>query len=163
MHAARQRARVHLHFCTQWFRGQMAAGRYLLYEHPQTAASWAEPCVANIARDDRVFRTEIDQCAYGLTSEDSEGVAPARKPTSMLTNSVGLKNALCKKCQGCSRHVQLVEGRARAAQVYPRGLCRAVMQGISSYEQGRNEIMGQQNQVQAHLSRLRRAVPENDL
>ena len=31
---------------------------------------------------------------------------------------------------------------------------RAVMQGIQGYEQGRNDIMGQHNQVQAHLSRL---------
>ena len=40
---------------------------------------------------------------------------------------------------------------------------RAVMQGIQGYETGRNEIMGQHNQVQAHLSRLRRAAPELDL
>ena len=40
---------------------------------------------------------------------------------------------------------------------------RAVMQGISGYGQGRNEIMGQHNQVQAHLSRLRWAAPELDL
>ena len=40
---------------------------------------------------------------------------------------------------------------------------RAVMGGIGRYEQGRNEIMGQHNQVQAHLSRLRRAAPELDL
>jgi hypothetical protein len=40
---------------------------------------------------------------------------------------------------------------------------RAVMQGIQGYEQGRNEIMGQHNQVQAHLSRLRRAAPELDI
>ena len=40
---------------------------------------------------------------------------------------------------------------------------RAVTQGIQGYEQGRNEIMGQHNQVQAHLSRLRRAAPELDI
>ena len=40
---------------------------------------------------------------------------------------------------------------------------RAVMGGIWRYEQGRNEIMGHHNQVQAHLSRLRRAAPELDL
>ena len=40
---------------------------------------------------------------------------------------------------------------------------RAVMQGIQGYEQGRNEVMGHHNQVQAHLSRLRRAAPELDL
>ena len=76
------------------------------------------------------MRAEIDQCAYGLMSKDKEGVGPAKKPTSFLTNSVGLVNALSKKCGGCSRHVQLVEGRARAAQEYPRELCRAVTRGI---------------------------------
>ena len=40
---------------------------------------------------------------------------------------------------------------------------RAVMQGIKGYESGRNEFMGQHNQVQAHLSRLRRAAPELDI
>ena len=40
---------------------------------------------------------------------------------------------------------------------------RAVMQGIQGYEQGRNEVMGHHNQVQAHLSCLRRAAPELDL
>ena len=43
------------------------------------------------------------------------------------------------------------------------GMNRAVMQGISGYEAGRNEVMGQHNQVQAHLSRLRPAAPELDL
>ena len=40
---------------------------------------------------------------------------------------------------------------------------RAVMQGIQGYEKGRNEVMGHNNQVQAHLSRLRRVAPELDL
>ncbi len=40
---------------------------------------------------------------------------------------------------------------------------RAVMQGIQGYEQGRNEIMGHHNKVQAQLSHLRRAAPELDL
>ena len=40
---------------------------------------------------------------------------------------------------------------------------RAVMQGIQGYEQGRNEILGHHNKVQAQLSHLRRAAPELDL
>jgi len=43
------------------------------------------------------------------------------------------------------------------------GFNRAVMQGISGYEQGRNEIMGYHNKVQAQLSHLRRAAPELDI
>ena len=40
---------------------------------------------------------------------------------------------------------------------------KAVMSGIGRYEQGRNEVMGGYNNVQATLSRLRRAAPELDL
>ena len=43
------------------------------------------------------------------------------------------------------------------------GFNRAVMQGISGYEQGRHQIIGHHNQVQATLSRLRRAAPELEL
>ena len=43
------------------------------------------------------------------------------------------------------------------------GFNRAVMQGISGYEQGRQQIMGHHNQVQATLSRLKRAAPELEL
>ena len=61
---------------------------------------------------------------------DSQGEAPAKKPTSFLTNSAGLRDALGKRCPGCCRHVALVAGRASAAQIYPRELCRAVTRGI---------------------------------
>ena len=37
---------------------------------------------------------------------------------------------------------------------------RAAIQGFGRYEQGREEVVGQHNKVQAHLSRLRRNVPE---
>ena len=43
------------------------------------------------------------------------------------------------------------------------GFNRAVMQGIGGYEQGRNQIMGHHNQVQATLSRLKRVAPELEL
>ena len=39
----------------------------------------------------------------------------------------------------------------------------AIMSGIGQYEQGRNEIMGHHNKVQATLSHLRKAAPELDL
>ena len=40
---------------------------------------------------------------------------------------------------------------------------KAVMSGISRYDQGRSDIMGHHNQIQSHLSHLRRAAPEIDL
>ena len=40
---------------------------------------------------------------------------------------------------------------------------RAVMGGIGRYEQGRDQVIGHHNKVQAQLSHLRRAVPEIDI
>jgi hypothetical protein len=40
---------------------------------------------------------------------------------------------------------------------------RAIVGGLGRYEQGRDQVIGHHNNVQAHLSRLRRAVPEIDL
>ena len=86
--------------------------------------------MSDLARDPMVLTAEIGQCAYGLTSRDAEGEAPAKKPTRFLTDSIALKQALSMKCQGCKRHVQLVEGRASASQEYPKALCGAVTRGI---------------------------------
>ena len=40
---------------------------------------------------------------------------------------------------------------------------RAIVDSFGAYERGRDEVIGQHNNVQAHLSRLRRAVPELEL
>ena len=96
----------------------MESGRYFLHEHPKTATSWREPCIESLAADPTVMRTEIDQCAYGLVSKDQEGVAPAKKPTSFLTNSIGLVNSLNKKCARMSQACTF--GRRK-------GSCRAAL------------------------------------
>jgi hypothetical protein len=42
-------------------------------------------------------------------------------------------------------------------------LNKSIMSGITRYDKGRSDIMGQHNQIQSHLSNLRRAAPELDL
>ena len=59
-----------------------------------------------------VMRVELDQCEFGLTSTDELGEAPAKKPTSLLTNSVEVSRAMGRKCRGGHRHVQLMAGKA---------------------------------------------------
>ena len=47
-----------------------------------------------------------------------------------MTNSREMFRTLSKKCTpGSHRHVPLMEGRARDAAIYPRGLCRAILRG----------------------------------
>ena len=68
----------------------------------------------------------------------------------MMTNSPEVGKRLDKRC--CNkhvadnekhRHVQLVCGRARHAQVYPRSLCQAVCEGVASQKKmdSRNLVM----------------------
>ena len=72
-------ATKHLYVCTEVYKMQMAAGRYFLHEHPKTATSWVVPCIKGLLGNSQVMTTEIDQCAYGLFSEDEHGKAPAKK------------------------------------------------------------------------------------
>ena len=94
------------------------------------AASWAVTFIKDLMANPMVLVTEIDQCAYGLMSEDENGRAPARKPTRFLTNSVCTARELRMECRGCKRHVQLMNGRAGPAARYPAQLCRAVCKGV---------------------------------
>ena len=69
-----------------------------------------------------------------------------KKPSGFLTNSPCLAKSLSKRCQGlggyCSRikggKHELCSGKvASDAQVYPKGLCRAVLKGVT--EQMKND------------------------
>ena len=72
----------------------MEGGRYFVYEHPKSAASWLNPNIEKLASTEGVMRTELDQCEFGLMSEDELGRAPAKKPISLLTNSVEVDRAM---------------------------------------------------------------------
>ena len=109
---------------------QLQAGRYFAHEHPETATSWGEDIICKLQENPEVMHTVIDQCMYGLVSKDAQGEAPAKKPTKFLTNSIAIKNELGMRCDKSHRHVQLMEGRALAAQRYPKGLCRTTTRGI---------------------------------
>ena len=84
---ARRRGDVHLLFCVTLAKRQMEGGRSFVYEHPQSAALWSNPNVDKLAAAAGVMRAELGQCKFGITSEDELGRAPAKKPTSLFTNS----------------------------------------------------------------------------
>ena len=69
-------------------------------------------------------------CRYGMKSHDQLGEGPVKKPTGFLSSSEFVRNQLARKCLGGHRHVALLGGRAKACQVYPDKLCRAMLTGI---------------------------------
>ena len=44
----KEKALMHLEFVTEMYRGQIEGGRFFLHEHPETAGSWEERCIADI-------------------------------------------------------------------------------------------------------------------
>ena len=127
---------VHLEFVCRLYALQLKNNRYFLHEHPDTATSWREPCIANIMAHEGVGRVTADQCQYGQSDEFDN---PVKKATGWMSNSPCLREALSLRCSGmhgyCSRHKggrhRTVSGRlAREAAVYPFVLCKAILKGL---------------------------------
>ena len=72
-----------------------------------------------------VQRIRGHQCAYGLQVKDGLN----KKPTDFLVNGEGLAKRLSKKCDGSHQHQHLMGGLAIKAQQYPKGLCKAMVEG----------------------------------
>lgn len=114
--------------------------RYFLHEHPKPSASWNEPCIQELAGRDDVFVVQSPMCYWHMLAEDMQGVGHVRKETQYLTNSRELAKRLNKVCEGNHRHVHLINGRARQAQVYPPKLVKAILKGIKAELQNMGEL-----------------------
>ena len=71
-----------------------------------------------------------DMCTLEMMQEDALGKAYIRKPTKFMTNSECIARHLAQRCPGNHRHIQLINGRAKAAEVYPDKLCKAIVKGL---------------------------------
>ena len=129
-------ARNHLRFATQLYKLQIQGGRYFPHEHPENASSWEEKCIHDVLGIKGIHRVVGDQCYYGLKAKGNSGMGPARKATAFMTNSPCIALQLRRRCPNrggypVHRHVQLNGGKAKAAQIYPPGLCKAVCRALA--------------------------------
>ncbi len=69
-------------------------------------------------------------CVYGMTQEDETGTALIKKPTTFMTNAPALARRLAQRCIGGHRHITLIGGRAKRAEIYPEQLCREILLGL---------------------------------
>ena len=127
--------RQHLELCMKFYELQWREGRYFLHEHPATARSWGEDCVMKMMTRQGVVRVVGDQCRFGLKSSDGYREGPARKRTGFMTNSPCIIKRLNllrpnQNGQQIHDHVVFINGRAKAAEIYPPGLCRAMCEGF---------------------------------
>ena len=128
---------AHLRFCVKIYNIQRREGRYFLHEHPLTASSWGVECIEKLCGQHDVFTTSCHQCAYGLTTTDTDRttVRPALKPTRFMTNSWMMLQRLSLRCSCAEgpdgrKHAPLISGRAAKAAEYPVKLCEAMCAGL---------------------------------
>ena len=110
---------------------QMKDNLYFLFEHPKEAKSWKEVASLKALRSKPgVYEVVLDQCMFGLRSQDRYGPGFAKKPTRMLTNLPGLAELLHRICPGKHRHVPLLQSRAGPATQYPQALLDTICKGL---------------------------------
>ena len=126
-------------FMISLYREQIEAGRYFLHEHPRHATSWRLRKMEDLMAIEGVELVEGDQCQFG--SEIRRGQRkgdPVKKPIGCLSNAPELLKELARRCTGVGgsrsrpeggRHALCSGTHAKGAAVYPRGLCRAILQG----------------------------------
>ena len=71
-------------------------------------------------------------CDSEMMSSDAEGEGLVRKRTKILTNSGEVARRVARKCLKDHRHVNLIGGRAKNAQLFPRAFSRAFCEGIAA-------------------------------
>ena len=134
-------ATMHMRFVVELYEEQVQGGRYFLHEHPRYATSWSLPEMELLMKTPGVELAHADQCQYG--AEVAHGHlkgSPIKKPTCFLSNSPNVLKMLSRRCEGTSgecsrssggRHSQCTGRIAKEAAIYPRGLCQAVVKGIT--------------------------------
>ena len=143
-------ATVHLEFCIEMYEEQLAGDRYFLHEHPRNATSWKNRQMEALMGKPGVLRLVGHMCRHGMQAEDAQGKALVLKPTGWLTNCPGVAKEVAKKCSNLNkwgkqhRHVELVGGKAKQCEVYPRRLCQAILKGLRNQliKDGRMEVNG---------------------
>ena len=74
-------------------------------------------------------------CIFGMRSMDEIGEAPVYKPTKFMTNSSYAALELNQLCDRMHRHVRLLHGRAKNAEIFPQGLCEAICRAVKKQKE----------------------------
>ena len=130
--AMKQEGMNHLKFCCQLYKIQRSNGCYFLHEHPKHATSWESECMQELLAFGGTDRYHSNMCKFGMYQEHEGKVELVKKPTSFMTNAPELGKELSKLCDGKHTHVNLVNGRAKRAELYPEELCYCILKGLIS-------------------------------
>ena len=140
-----RQAKAHVRFCIEIYLMQVRGHRHFVHEHPERSRAWQLPEMKELLLRPEVGSVILHMCAFGMTSTDEMGTAPVKKATRIISTSDEVLKQVNRQCANerggpRHRHVPLVQGRARAAQVYPRLLGERLCEGIAA--QKRLDMLG---------------------
>ena len=120
-----RRGQAHIRFCIEVYRMQLAAKRHFVHEHPESSTSWSMPEMMELMAHPAVDMKTVHMCAYGMKAVDEQGEGLVKKPTRVASSSPEVLRRIEARCsnernEDEHRHVHLIKGRVKAAQVYPR-------------------------------------------
>ena len=110
---------------------QMDNGLYFIHEHPAGARSWDNEMINRLTKESGVYTVVGDMCRLSMQQEDELGKGLIKKRTMFMTNAEMIAGKLAKRCVGGHRHIELINGRAKRAEVYPEDLCKDMVRAVS--------------------------------
>lgn len=122
---------MHVGLCMRLCRIQHENGLYFLFEHPATVTSWDNRLVKKLLATPGVERVVGHMCMLDMKQKDQQGEGLIRKETGFMTNAP---------------HIVLINGGAKAAEVYPDQLCRQIVMGVI-------EQMEEDQRIGKHMGR----------
>ena len=126
---------VHLKFTRRVFEEQARDDRDAGVEQPARAKSWKTTTFRLMAN--KGWMAMLDQCAFGATLPDNDGVdTPIKKPTALCLTQEDLARDLSRACPGDHRHLPIegsspgVGNRAKASATYQPQMCKEIARQI---------------------------------
>ena len=152
--------KAHILFCLELYTMQLRGRRHFVHEHPERSKAWEMPEMIAFLLRPEVGSAVLHMCAFGMMSRDEIGESPVHKATRVMSSAEEVIKRVEKRCtnESCDksqhhRHVHLVQGRARLAQVYPRSFGIAVCEGVAA--QKRVESLGVRTRSVMSLEEMR--------
>ena len=84
----------------------------------------------DLLKREKVKKVRGDMCSFGMYQDVNGERMLVKKPTGFMTNAPEMAKELAQECDGSHEHINLLNVRARRAEVFPRMLCYRSLKGL---------------------------------
>jgi hypothetical protein len=138
---------------------------HFVHEHPERSRAWDMPEVIDFMLKPNVDSTVLHMCAFGMTAKDEQGEGLVQKTTRVMSSSDEIIKQVALQCSNrgggrVHRHVHLIQGRVKYAQVYPRLFGKQLCEGIAA--QKKLDSLGVQSRPMMSVEQMSKAAGQTN-